>query len=84
MTFWYAVRNIVRPGETISSTSYERRAGGKGANQACAIAKAGGSVELLGAVGFDGAWVKSQLKDSGVGVAFVKEVEKVCLRAVVL
>jgi ribokinase len=65
----------VRPGETISSTDLERRAGGKGANQAVAVAKAGGEVHFVGAVGEDGLWVVNQLKEAGVqtsGISTVK------------
>ncbi|PPQ99852.1 hypothetical protein CVT24_009603 [Panaeolus cyanescens] len=36
-----SVPNIVRPGQTISSTGHERRVGGKGANQAVAVHRAG-------------------------------------------
>ncbi|KIP07164.1 hypothetical protein PHLGIDRAFT_118323 [Phlebiopsis gigantea 11061_1 CR5-6] len=45
---------IVRPGEPLSSTHFDRRAGGKGANQASVVAKASGRVKLIGAVGDDG------------------------------
>lgn len=48
-----------------------KRAGGKGANQAYALAKAGGNVTLDGHVGKDGVWVKEMLKDSGVDVSRV-------------
>jgi ribokinase len=71
------VKDIVRPGETISSDNPEKRAGGKGANQAMAVARAGGVVDLVAAVGKDGEWVRDQLKDSGVGVDAVSIVSKV-------
>jgi ribokinase len=69
------VKDIVRPGETISSTSLSRRTGGKGANQAVAVAKAGGSVMLVGAVGEDGAWVKDQLNEFGVDVGGIESAQ---------
>ena len=62
------VPTVVQPGETLY---YERRSGGKGANQAAAVAKAGGSVTLVGAVGSDGDWVLKNLKAIGVDVAYV-------------
>ncbi|PSS08902.1 hypothetical protein PHLCEN_2v3392 [Hermanssonia centrifuga] len=62
------IPSVVQPGETLSSTSFERRGGGKGANQAIAVARAGGKVSLLGAVGLDGAWLVEDLKQSGVFV----------------
>lgn len=42
-----------KPGETISGTGGNVRAGGKGANQACAAAKLGAQVQLIGGVGVD-------------------------------
>lgn len=62
---------VVRPGETLSSTYFERRAGGKGANQAAAVAKAGGQVKLIGAVGDDGTRLLHGLKSIGVDTSDV-------------
>lgn len=47
----YRVPHIVRPGETISSGSFLKYAGGKGANQSAAIARAGGLVYHAGKAG---------------------------------
>jgi ribokinase len=69
------VKDIVRPGETISAYSISRKAGGKGANQAVAVAKAGGNVTLVGAIGEDASWVKDQLVNFGVYVGDIKIVE---------
>jgi ribokinase len=69
------VDDIVRPGQTISSIRFERRAGGKGANQAAAVARAGGAVSLVGAVGEDGAWLIRVLQDYGVSAANVSIVQ---------
>jgi ribokinase len=72
------VEAIARPGETISSTHFERRPGGKGANQAVAIAKAlavSGKVDFQCCVGEDGRWMIHQLEEMGVyagGVVVVK------------
>ena len=43
----YSVPHIVRPGETIASESYRTGWGGKGLNQAIALAKAGAQVSLI-------------------------------------
>ncbi|KZO99247.1 Ribokinase-like protein [Calocera viscosa TUFC12733] len=75
---FFRVPHIVNAGETISSTGdLTRRAGGKGANQAAAIARAGGHVELVGAVGKDGQWLKQELYDAGVGVEGVDVYEDI-------
>ncbi|KZT59291.1 Ribokinase-like protein [Calocera cornea HHB12733] len=75
---FFRVPHIVRAGETISSTGdLTRRAGGKGANQAAAIARAGGRVELVGAVGKDGQWLKQELSEAGVGVEGVAVDEEI-------
>ena len=62
---------MVRPGETLSSTFFERRAGGKGANQASAVAKAGRRVKIIGAIGKDGAHLLTGLKSIGVDTSDV-------------
>jgi ribokinase len=44
---------LPRPGETLNGTIFHETAGGKGANQAVAVARLGGRVALVGAVGTD-------------------------------
>lgn len=44
---------LPRPGETVHCPSYDLIAGGKGANQACAAARAGGKVAMVGQIGRD-------------------------------
>ncbi|KAJ8291700.1 Ribokinase [Rhodotorula toruloides] len=68
---FFVVDHIVRSGETISSTDYSRRAGGKGANQAVAAAKAGAQVDFAGLVGNDGGWLRDTLGGHGVGVSLL-------------
>lgn len=51
----YSVAHIPAPGETIISSGVMLNAGGKGANQAVAAGKLGGSTAFLGAVGADAA-----------------------------
>ena len=50
----YSVEDFVKPKETISSISVEVFPGGKGLNQALALAKAGADVYMAGAIGHDG------------------------------
>ncbi|KAI0251866.1 Ribokinase-like protein [Lactifluus subvellereus] len=80
---FFHVGDIVRPGQTISSIRFERRAGGKGANQAAAVARAGGAVSIVGAVGEDGAWLVRNLEGYGVSAANVTTVQEVTGRAII-
>ncbi|GAA5985383.1 hypothetical protein JCM10908_006953 [Rhodotorula pacifica] len=73
---FFVVDHIVRTGETISSTSYSRRAGGKGANQAVAAARAGARVDFAGAVGADGDWLETELKNYGVDTQLLRRDEQ--------
>jgi ribokinase len=75
---FFTVSHIVRPGETISSTSLHKRAGGKGANQAFAAARASGveNVLLDASIGSDGEWIKETLRGAGVMVERVATVDE--------
>jgi ribokinase len=53
MDFVYRVKHLPAPGETLTAFSYQRAAGGKGANQAVAAARQGASVGMIGCVGQD-------------------------------
>lgn len=65
---YFHVERIVRPGETISSKTHESQVGGKGANQAVAIVRAGGIAYFYGTVGRDGTWVTDKMKHYGIDV----------------
>lgn len=72
-----------RPGDTALCPSYRMVAGGKGANQAVAAAKAGASVKLFGKVGDDefGRFVLGALRESSIdfaGVGVSKESSTGC------
>ncbi len=68
------VPHIPRPGETILGGDFFKVQGGKGANQAVAAARAGGSVTFVGCVGNDslGTDTISCLKKEGIDVGFIK------------
>ena len=53
MDFVINVDRLPVKGETILSSSFGQHPGGKGANQAIAVAKLGGQVSMIGAVGKD-------------------------------
>jgi len=77
------VKDFVQPGQTISSTNLAKYTGGKGANQAVAIARAGAIVDFVGAVGQDGFWVQDELRAAGVGVEGISIAEKSTGRAII-
>jgi ribokinase len=67
----YQVDHIARPGETLVGTNYARFAGGKGANQSVAVARAGGSVVHIGRVGREGEWMVRNMRSDGVDVSHI-------------
>lgn len=79
----YRVPHIVRPGETIASRAFRKYAGGKGANQSVAIARAGGLVCHAGQLGGDGQWLKEKLAGFGVDTRFIRIIEGVSGQAVI-
>lgn len=64
-------------GETITGENFQLHFGGKGANQAVAVARLGHPVQMIGMVGSDsfGAQVRAGLQQAGVGVDAVHTVE---------
>ncbi|KAL7318438.1 hypothetical protein PS15m_001683 [Mucor circinelloides] len=74
----FIVPHICLSGETLSSTDYVVRAGGKGANQSIAFAKAGGRVYHSGNFGYDAVWIKDFMSENGVDMTYsrVKENER--------
>jgi ribokinase len=71
----FGVDHIVLPGETISSDSLIRSAGGKGANQAASLAKAGMEVYMAGTIGQDGLFLLDRLNSFGVNTDAVAQYE---------
>ena len=65
------------PGETLLGGAFQSFSGGKGANQAVAVARAGGKVAFLGRIGTDifGARLRQGLQDNGVDTRFLGDVE---------
>ncbi|MFK8252756.1 ribokinase [Ancylobacter terrae] len=70
----YAAR-LPAPGQTLHGDSYAIALGGKGANQAVALARLGAPVELVGRTGRDafGALARERLAGFGVGTAHLAE-----------
>ena len=67
----YRVGHIVAKGETVAGRSYRVSAGGKGANQSVALARAGVQVMHVGHVGREAGWVLEKLIAAGVNTSLV-------------
>lgn len=65
------------PGETILGSEFHTFPGGKGANQAVAAARLGGSVKMIGRVGTDafGGMMLATLQKDGVDTRYVKQTD---------
>ena len=61
------------PGETLTALDFQKFSGGKGANQAYAAGRLGGTVHMVGRVGNDGygGWLVEQLQGGGVDTSHV-------------
>jgi ribokinase len=72
----YHVASLPTPGQTVLGTNRLDAPGGKGANQAVALAALGVSVEMVGAVGVDdrGHALIEHLAKQGVGTGFIATV----------
>lgn len=79
----FSVDHIVLPGETLDSTSLTRGAGGKGANQAAALAKAGMPVHMAGKIGQDGQFLLRLLQSYGVNTDKVVQYEGATGQAII-
>lgn len=68
----YNVSEFVSPGETCSALSVESHCGGKGFNQAVAVAKAGCDVCLAGCIGTDGTEFLEKCGEIGVDPTYIR------------
>lgn len=73
MDFVVTAPRIPVVGETLTGADFQTHPGGKGANQAVAVARLGYPVAMIGMVGSDavGEQLRKALKDAGVGVGAV-------------
>jgi len=72
------VNRVPHMGETLSGDDYMTVPGGKGSNQALCMARLGGTVKMLGAVGKDGFGTElvDYLKEGGVDTSSIKQLNK--------
>ncbi|MEO0328379.1 MAG: ribokinase [Pseudomonadota bacterium] len=80
----YRVERLPKPGETIAANGYEKHLGGKGINQSVAIAKAGGTVRHIGAIGKDGSWATEQINCFGVDTNEIAQLDCATGHAIIL
>lgn len=73
--YTYKVDHFVKKGETLSSESLRVFSGGKGLNQAIALARAGADTCHAGAVGEDGLFLLRELQEAGVNTECVRVLE---------
>ena len=71
--YCYTVDEFVRAGETRQALQFEKRCGGKGLNQAVALARAGAHVYMAGQIGEDGAFLRHFLEEQGIDVSFLEQ-----------
>lgn len=69
----YRVPHLVRPGETLTGHNYRQILGGKGANQTIAIARAGGQVRHIGAIGHQDSWILQVLAATGADTDTIRQ-----------
>ncbi|MBE5778802.1 MAG: ribokinase [Clostridiales bacterium] len=68
----YRLPHFLRPGETLPSEKYSRGSGGKGLNQAIALARAGMDTWFAGGLGQDGLFLKEALEGDNVNTSLLK------------
>lgn len=79
----HRVPHFPDPGETLTDESYTVGLGGKGANQAVAAARSGGSVRFIGGIGADGVWTLAPLADAGIDTQAIAELSAATGHAVI-
>ena len=79
----YRMDHLVKEGETLSSVSYQKNAGGKGFNQAVALARAGMQVWFAGSRGKDGGFLQEYLESEKIDTHWLTEAEDVTGHAII-
>ena len=69
----YRVSHFPAAGETLTTSSFMRALGGKGANQSIALAAAGAKIFHIGAANPADGWLFTEMARRGVDMSFVQE-----------
>jgi ribokinase len=69
------VDHFVRAGETLQATQSQVFPGGKGLNQAIAIARAGSDVYMAGNIGSDGEPLLALMRENGVDSRYIRQTD---------
>ena len=71
----YRVDSLPQNGETIQASNVFQRAGGKGLNQAVAVARSNGNISLLGGLGEDeeGEYLYEVLRKENISAEYIKK-----------
>lgn len=75
LDYVYQVPHLALPGESLMATAMSTNAGGKGLNQALALARAGVCVRHAGCIGEAGTVLRDLLANNGVDVSLVQVVD---------
>ncbi len=73
--YTYRLTHLVREGETIESCNLEKSEGGKGLNQAVALAKATQEIYFAGMIGNEGDFLKAYLDSLGINTQYIYQYE---------
>lgn len=79
----FSVPHIALPGETIGASDVAVHCGGKGLNQAVALARAGIPTAFAGSIGADGASLRNMLNENGVDTKYLRDSDVPTGRAII-
>ena len=79
----FSVPHIGMPGETIAAADVAEHCGGKGLNQAIALARAGIPTAFAGSIGADGTSLRNMLNENGIDTTYLRESDVPTGRAII-
>ncbi|MBM2658940.1 ribokinase [Staphylococcus pseudoxylosus] len=79
----YKLPHLVENGETLSSSSFQKYAGGKGLNQSIALSRAGSNVYHAGKIGEDGDFLIQSLVSDNINVDAINKTKGITGHAII-